>query len=136
MHLRKEGEETRPGWNVCFVRWSVALTYRAGNRVRGVRVRPLLWPWVLWRDSVVSYERLPEETLEPKEEKLPRMGPYWTKGPQWHPTSRMIETAIAERIAARKKNDYRRADQIRAQLARYGIVLEDNPAGTDWRVEQ
>jgi cysteinyl-tRNA synthetase len=44
-----------------------------------------------------------------------------------------IETAIQERLSARKARDFARADAIRAGLAERGIILEDGPGGTTWR---
>jgi cysteinyl-tRNA synthetase len=44
-----------------------------------------------------------------------------------------IETAIAERLAARRARDFARADAIRADLVSKGVLLEDGPGGTTWR---
>jgi cysteinyl-tRNA synthetase len=49
-------------------------------------------------------------------------------------TARWVERMIEERSAARKARDFGRADDIRDQLARRGIVLEDGPDGTRWKV--
>jgi cysteinyl-tRNA synthetase len=46
-----------------------------------------------------------------------------------------IEGLIAERSAAKKAKDWARADAIRAQLKSKGVLLEDGPAGTTWRLE-
>jgi cysteinyl-tRNA synthetase len=50
-------------------------------------------------------------------------------------TPEAIEQLIAERLAARKTRDFKRADAIRAQLAEQGIVLKDSATGTTWTVE-
>jgi cysteinyl-tRNA synthetase len=44
-----------------------------------------------------------------------------------------IESAIAERLAARRSRDFARADTIRAEWAAKGIAFEDGPNGTTWR---
>jgi cysteinyl-tRNA synthetase len=44
-----------------------------------------------------------------------------------------IETAIQNRLAARKAKNFAEADRIRKELADAGIVLEDGPGGTTWR---
>jgi cysteinyl-tRNA synthetase len=44
-----------------------------------------------------------------------------------------IQTAIEERLTARKARDFARADAIRTDLAERGIILEDGPGGTTWR---
>jgi cysteinyl-tRNA synthetase len=44
-----------------------------------------------------------------------------------------IERRIAEREAARKARDFKRADAIRDELLRRGIELLDTPQGTRWR---
>ena len=44
-----------------------------------------------------------------------------------------IEQLIAERKAAREAKNWKLADQIRADLEKQGIVLEDSKQGTIWR---
>jgi cysteinyl-tRNA synthetase len=44
-----------------------------------------------------------------------------------------IEKTIEERNAARRARDFKRADQIRAELAAKGVILEDTPQGTKWK---
>lgn len=44
-----------------------------------------------------------------------------------------IEKLIAQRNSARAKKDFKRSDEIRAQLEKKGIILEDTPTGTLWK---
>jgi len=44
-----------------------------------------------------------------------------------------IERLIEERVQARESRDFARADAIRHELSRAGILLEDTPQGTRWR---
>jgi cysteinyl-tRNA synthetase len=44
-----------------------------------------------------------------------------------------IAALIAERNDARRKRQFRRADEIRDGLLAKGVALEDGPAGTTWR---
>jgi cysteinyl-tRNA synthetase len=45
-----------------------------------------------------------------------------------------VETLIAERITARGAKDWKRADDIRAELTALGVELHDSPQGTEWSV--
>ena len=43
-----------------------------------------------------------------------------------------VDALVQEREAARRRRDYDRADEIRAQLLEQGIELRDTPSGTVW----
>jgi cysteinyl-tRNA synthetase len=47
-----------------------------------------------------------------------------------------IECLIAERAAARKAKDFKRADAIRAELKAKNVVLEDSSQGTTWKIQR
>ena len=44
-----------------------------------------------------------------------------------------IETKIQERERARKKKDFKKADLIRNELLKQGIILEDTADGARWK---
>ena len=44
----------------------------------------------------------------------------------------MIEELIAKRTAAKKEKNFQQADEIRAQLFKMGIILEDTREGVKW----
>jgi len=44
-----------------------------------------------------------------------------------------VERLIAERQAARDRRDFARSDEIRQQLLRMGIQLDDTKEGTRWK---
>ncbi len=46
-----------------------------------------------------------------------------------------IEEMIEARTAARTRKDWTKADEIRNRLKELGIVLEDGPRGTAWRLD-
>ncbi|MDY0162898.1 cysteine--tRNA ligase [Desulfobotulus sp.] len=46
-----------------------------------------------------------------------------------------IDALVEERTQARKDKNFKRADEIRQHLAAMGVVLEDKPEGTLWRME-
>lgn len=49
-------------------------------------------------------------------------------------TEALIEKAIADRQAAKSDKDFATADAIRADMLEKGILLEDGPDGTNWRL--
>ncbi len=55
--------------------------------------------------------------------------------PSEGPGTEAIERLVAERTEARRRKDWQRADEIRDDLQRQGVILEDGPGGTTWRYE-
>ena len=50
-------------------------------------------------------------------------------------TAKLVELLITVREMARKAKQFAIADHVRNELAALGIVLEDRPDGTQWRIE-
>jgi cysteinyl-tRNA synthetase len=48
--------------------------------------------------------------------------------------AKLVEMLIDMRLQARKERDFAKADAIRNKLTEMGIVLEDGPKGTSWRI--
>jgi cysteinyl-tRNA synthetase len=46
-----------------------------------------------------------------------------------------VQKAIEDRSDARKRKDYKGADEIRARLLEKGVILLDTPNGTTWRTK-
>jgi cysteinyl-tRNA synthetase len=46
-----------------------------------------------------------------------------------------IEALMAHRERARQAKNWNEADRLREELQRKGIVIEDTPGGTLWRVK-
>jgi cysteinyl-tRNA synthetase len=46
-----------------------------------------------------------------------------------------ILRAIEERNSARKEKNWKRADEIRNNLLSKGVLLEDGPSGTTWKLK-
>ena len=46
-----------------------------------------------------------------------------------------IECLINDRNRARKNKDWARADKCRDELTQMGVILEDTPEGTEWKIK-
>jgi cysteinyl-tRNA synthetase len=46
-----------------------------------------------------------------------------------------IEDLIKERSDARLQKDWAKSDEIRDTLKKMGVILEDGPEGTTWRLD-
>ena len=46
-----------------------------------------------------------------------------------------IECLIKDRNEARKNKNWGRADECRDELTQMGVVLEDTPQGTEWKIK-
>jgi cysteinyl-tRNA synthetase len=51
-------------------------------------------------------------------------------------TPRLLDLLVTVRNDARERRDWKGADQIRNQLKEIGVVLEDTPEGTRWKIER
>ena len=49
---------------------------------------------------------------------------------------RLVEQMIEERQQSRKSKNWELADRIRDNLTESGIVIEDTPSGTRWKIAE
>jgi cysteinyl-tRNA synthetase len=47
-----------------------------------------------------------------------------------------IKKLVDEREEARNKKDWKTADEIRANLNKMGVILEDTPEGIKWKIKK
>jgi cysteinyl-tRNA synthetase len=64
---------------------------------------------------------------------------YLARGQSWSAVGarkdvQEINSAIEERLAARKAKDFKESDRIRDELAKMGVVLKDSKDGTTWEI--
>ncbi len=58
----------------------------------------------------------------------------WDATPEAGEAGTLIETLIADRLAARKARDFARADALRDGIAAAGVVVKDTPEGAEWEL--
>ena len=46
-----------------------------------------------------------------------------------------IDALVEERDEARRQRDWARADALRAELDALGVIVEDTPAGPQWKLK-
>ncbi len=46
-----------------------------------------------------------------------------------------IESLIEQRTTARKSKEFQKADQCRDELTKMGVIIEDSPSGTTWKLK-
>jgi len=85
-----------------------------------------------------------KETLDEVDQKLRRLGGdvlgivrqhYGKVMIDYRLTNELLKDVIEQRREARDKKDFVKADAIRNRLSEIGIVLEDTPDGTVWRMK-
>jgi cysteinyl-tRNA synthetase len=45
-----------------------------------------------------------------------------------------VESLVNRRQEARKRRDFAEADRLRNEITRLGVVMEDTPGGTTWKL--
>ncbi len=78
------------------------------------------------------FEQDPEKFLESLKQKL---SPNLLLDEEAPLSVQEIEKWIELRKEARERKDWKKADEIRARLLKYHVVLEDTPTGTTWKIE-
>ncbi len=68
-----------------------------------------------------------------RSDNLPSLNGDVAASPEPSVTDRQIEALIEERAQAKKSRNFQRSDEIRKELAEYGIILEDTKDGVRWK---
>ena len=79
---------------------------------------------------VVLFDRLGGDVLGIVQEEYPQ-----EETDEESLTGKLINVLIEQRNEARQDKDFDKADQIRATLDKLGIILEDKPDMTTWRMK-
>jgi cysteinyl-tRNA synthetase len=78
----------------------------------------------------VLFDRLGGDCLGIVLEEYPQTGPAGDEL-----MDKLVNVLIEQRNEARKNRDFAKADELRAKLDEMGIVLEDSPDITTWRMK-
>jgi len=78
----------------------------------------------------VLFDRLGGDCLGVVKEEYPQTGPAGDEL-----TDKLVNVLIEQRNEARKNRDFAKADELRAKLDEMGILLEDSPDITTWRMK-
>jgi cysteinyl-tRNA synthetase len=77
--------------------------------------------------AMEKFDQILNLLVDDDDEKLSKLG-FGPSQPKMSPTQ--VDALIEERNAARKRRDFKRADEIRRQLAESGIIVEDTKDGS------
>jgi cysteinyl-tRNA synthetase len=97
--------------------------------------KAMVWFWELLKDETVEARQKLGGLLEM--DRVLGLELACVEPEQLDPQFRAeVQALVAEREKAREHKEYSRADAIRDQLRRIGVVVEDTPSGPRWKKEK